>query len=83
MVLTKAQKQDVVKHLLEEIFEQDPDSELHKTLAYNKITSPIDLINQTDNWTDKLPFLEDLKDRKPVLSSLRVMLDSSSPSKRS
>ena len=66
MVLTKLQRKEVIKHVLEENFLQEPDSELHKTLIYNKITSPIDLITQTDDWIDKLQFYEDPKDKKTL-----------------
>ena len=59
MVLTKAEKEEVIKYLLETIFQQDPNSELHKTFTYNKIMSPITLIGQLDDWIDKLQYLED------------------------
>jgi hypothetical protein len=43
MVLSRAQKSAIMKHILENIFDQDADSMLHKALKYNDITSPHDL----------------------------------------
>ena len=45
-----------MKHLLEQVLDQDADSELHKTVATNKINSPHDLVSQSDDWIDKLQY---------------------------
>ena len=50
MVLTKVQKQVVVKHIIENIFGEDLNSELHKAFMLNSITSSINLIGQSDAW---------------------------------
>ena len=59
MVLTKSQKQAVIKHIIESIFGEDPDCDLYKVMAFNKIRSPLDLIAQKDDWFDNLQFYSD------------------------
>ena len=43
MVLSRIQKTAVMTHILEIVLDQDPDSNIHKALATNDITSPHDL----------------------------------------
>ena len=63
MVLTKAQKQAVIKHVIENIFGEDPNCDLYKVMAFNKIRSPLDLIAKKDNWFDSLQFHSDPSDK--------------------
>src|SRR5512133_2024236 len=44
MVLTKAQKREIIKHILEHVFEQEPDSKLHIVFKEHDIQSPHDII---------------------------------------
>ena len=45
MVLSRAQRQAALIYILEDTFDLDPDSPLHKILAENAITSPFDLLS--------------------------------------
>ena len=36
-------------HILENVFDEDPDSNLHKSMVYNDIKSPIDLCAQNED----------------------------------
>src|SRR5687767_137443 len=44
MVLTKAKKREILLYVLENIFEEDKDSELHKVVSHNKIRSVLDIL---------------------------------------
>lgn len=46
MVLSRAQCITIMTHILEELFDQDPDSNLHKTMTHNGFRSPIDLCGE-------------------------------------
>ena len=63
MVLTKAQKQAVIKHVTENIFGEDPDCDLYKAMAFNKMRLPLNLIAQKDDWFDNLQFFSDPNDK--------------------
>ena len=40
MTLTKSQRKDIVKHILEKVFDLPNDSDLHKALSYNQLFTP-------------------------------------------
>ena len=44
MVLSHVQCEAALQHILENVFDLDPDSPLHKAFKYNGITSPADLL---------------------------------------
>ena len=44
MVLSHVQCEAALQHILENVFDLDPDSPLHKAFKYNSISSPNDLI---------------------------------------
>ena len=45
MVLTRAQQQAALKHILESILNLQVDSPVHKALTFNAIDSPHDLVS--------------------------------------
>ena len=48
MTLTKTQKAAAIKHILENVFEQEEDSPLHLAFKQNFIMSPYDIIILSD-----------------------------------
>ena len=73
MTLTRTQKEAATKHLLEVVFDEDPDSSLHKAFAYNKIKCPPDLIMLGDDTIDMLQYQETDKTLK-LLSPVEIAL---------
>ena len=57
MVLSRLQKGVIMTYILETLFDQDPDSDLHKAMAHNKATDPLDLtsppVSELDGWMYK------------------------------
>ena len=60
MGLTRTEKKAAVKHILEMVFDQDPDSPLHKAFIHAGIASPYDLIAMDDDDLDMLQYLDSL-----------------------
>src|SRR6187549_3534209 len=61
MVLSRAQRADIMTHILENIFDQDPDSPLHKSLQHNGILSPHDLCAEDETQFDGYKYPTDAK----------------------
>jgi hypothetical protein len=61
MVLSRAQRADIMTHILENIFDQDPDSNLHKSLKHNGILSPHDLCAEDEAQFDGYKYPTDTK----------------------
>ena len=73
MTLTRDQKTAALNHLLEVVFDQDKDSDLHKAFASNKIRSPHDLITLGESTIDMLQYPESEKVYK-LLSPVEIAL---------
>ena len=52
MVLSRAQCVTIMTHILEDLFDQNPDSNLHKAMTHNGIRSPIDLCSEDEVQLD-------------------------------
>ena len=52
MVLSRQQCTAIMTHILETVFDQPPDSNLHKSLRHNAIVSPHDLCSEDDAQLD-------------------------------
>ena len=48
MGLTRQQKKDALKHILENVFDLDPNSPIEQALNFNDIRSPYDLISLSE-----------------------------------
>ena len=59
MVLSSNQQAVIMEHILEKVFDQDHDSDLHKSLALNQINSPYDLCMTSDDEIDMLEYPKD------------------------
>lgn len=75
MGLTRQQKRDAIKHILEQVFDQDPDSHLHNALEINGITSPFDLISMNEVEYELLEY-EENGSRVPILKGNAGLLKS-------
>src|SRR6476660_5766354 len=56
MVLSRAQCAAIMTHILEQVLDQDPDSNLHKSMTLNGIKSPIDLCGEDEDQLDKYEY---------------------------
>lgn len=61
MVLTKAEKKQILSHILEQVLEEEADSNLHKVLAQNNAKTVLDITNMADNTIDLLKYWDDKK----------------------
>ena len=52
MVLSRAQCAAIMTHILENVFDEDPDSNLHKSMKHTGIKSPIDLSAEDKDQLD-------------------------------
>src|SRR5687768_1790800 len=52
MVLSRAQCAAIMTHILEDLFDHDPDSNLPKAMTHNGIKSPIDLCAEDEAQLD-------------------------------
>lgn len=52
MVLSRAQYVAIMILILEQVLDQDPDSNLHKSMTLNGIKSPIDICVEDENQLD-------------------------------
>ena len=59
MVLTRSEKQSALKHVLEVVFQQTANSNLHKTLQEADILSPHDICSLPDDELDMLQYTND------------------------
>jgi hypothetical protein len=59
MVLTKAQKSQILEHVLDVIFDEEPDSDMRKVISYNKFRSTHDIITMDDEDFPLLQFQDD------------------------
>ena len=60
-MLTKAKKREISLHVLENIFEEDKDSELHKIAAHNKIKSVLDILTMDNSAMMMLQYQDEQK----------------------
>ena len=65
MVLTRAEQQSALKHILETVFNLPTNSPIHKSFAYNFIESPYDIIFMEERDFEKLDYYND--DNKVLL----------------
>ena len=56
MVLSRAQCAAIMTHILENVFDEDPDSDLHKSMKHNGIKSPIDLCSEDEDQLDNYEY---------------------------
>jgi hypothetical protein len=61
MVLTKAKKKQILFHVLEQVFEEEVDSNLHKVVAHNNAKSIFDITVMEDSAIDLLKYRDDNK----------------------
>src|SRR5688572_8257958 len=61
MVLTKAKKMEILLYVIENIFEEDKDSELHKIMSHNKSKSVLDTLTMDDSAMMMLQYHDDQK----------------------
>ena len=61
MVLSRAQCAAIMTHILETVFDEDPDSNLHKSMKHNGIKSPIDLCAEDEVQLDLYDYPTDVK----------------------
>ena len=66
MPLTREQKKAAMKHLLEVVFDLDPESRLHKALEHNQILSPHDIMSLPHVDYDLLEYAVDDKSTHPI-----------------
>ena len=59
MVLTKAQKREIVQHILEHVFGQEPNSKLHAVFDEHDIQSPHDIIAMSEEDFETLGYTND------------------------
>ena len=59
MGLTRQQKKDALKHILEQVFDLDPDSPIQRALELNDIQFPFDLISIAEVEYELLEYEED------------------------
>ena len=52
MTLTKSMKKDIVKHILEGVFDLAADSELHRALSQNNLFTPESMLSFPDDGYD-------------------------------
>ena len=55
-MLTKSMKKDIVKHILEVVFDLAPDSELHKALSQNNLFTPESMLSFPDDDYNTLDY---------------------------
>ena len=66
MVLTRADKERIIKHILEGVLDQDEGSRLHKAFEFNGIKSPYDIVSMSEEAIMALTFLNDDGAQEPV-----------------
>ena len=59
MVLTKDQSKEAIKHILEQVLNQEPDSNLHLALKQNDIGTPHDIITLSADDINALDCMKD------------------------
>ena len=67
MVMTRQQKAAIMKHILEDLFDMDPDSDLHRAFSLYGARDPIMLISFPDNDLDAWQYKDDKNDLQPVI----------------
>ena len=68
MVLSRAQCAAIMTHILENVFDKDPDSSLHKSMKHNGIESPIDLCAEDEDQLDQYQYPTDIQGGLATLS---------------
>ena len=76
MFLTKSQKEEISKHKLKKVFQQNTNGRTHYTSVFNRNAFFPDLIKQLDGWIDKLHYLKNLSKKTNVIF-LKKILDCS------
>ena len=61
MTLTKSQRKDIVKYILEKVFDLPNDSDLHKALSYNQLFTPEGMLSCSDSDYETLTFEDNNK----------------------
>src|SRR5687767_12793638 len=61
MVLTKKKNTEILYFILEKVFEEEANSDLHKIMAHSKIKSILDIINMEDTAFMHLQYHDDQK----------------------
>ena len=57
MSLIRTEKKEALKHVLENVFQLEPDSEIHKALAHHTILDPHDLASQEEDTYWQIMFV--------------------------
>ena len=59
MVLSRNDKKAAIKHILQQVLDQDPDSNIHRAVDYAAIVSPHDLYTFPIDMIDEMKYKAD------------------------